>query len=378
MNPFGFPGLPANLDFTKLVTGTGGPVNWDVARFVAFAMAGDAEAEPRWRDIEDEYTQLARAAEVQVAEYTGITASHLLTPVEVVSRARWCELHLEAFKPMMEALARKTAESQPPVAPGAEPFGNLMKALAPLMMGAHTGMLVGFLSHHVLGRYDLQVPPSGGGPLVFVADNLEAAERELNVVPRDFKFWVALYEVVRAIEYDQPGIRDTYRALAVDLVDSLQIDTEKLAGLQNFDPEDVASMQSLMEDPSLFLGGLSAPGGSEVLERMTAFIELVEGYAEHITSVIGEKGIPELDAIRSAIEEKRREREDMEDMFEQTLGFALRGEAAKLGRDFCDEITTREGIGTLNRIWSDAAARPSLEEIRHPDLWIDRTIGRRG
>lgn len=379
MNPFGFSGLPANIDWAQLLGSSGqGPVNWDIARFISAAMAGDADQQPRWSDIEDEYTQLVRAAEVQVTEYTGLSSPNLLTPVEVVSRARWCELHLDAFKPQMEALARRMADAQLPDQPGAEPFGNLMQVMSPLMMGAQTGMLVGFLSHNVLGRYDRHVPPPESGRLVFVAPNLEQAERELNVVPRDFKFWLAVHEVVRAVEYGQPGVRKAFIDLSVELVNSLEIDPEKLADLQNIDPSDPQSMQSMLEDPSALIESFASPEQQEIRDRMAAFLELIEGYAEHVTSFIGAKGIPSLDEIRDAIETKRIARGDMANMFEETLGFALLSEVSTVGRTFCDEITEREGVKALGRVFRDDESRPSLEELQNPDMWLDRTIGRRG
>lgn len=382
MNPFnmpgGFSGLPANFDFNALLSGSDGPVNWEIARFIALAMAGDSDQASSWDDIAGEYAELARAAEVQITQYCGLSAPYLLTPVEVVSRSRWCEMNLDVFKPAMEPLAVKLAEAQSSAGSGADPFANLMAALSPMLMGTQTGMLVGFLSHHVLGRFSLQMPPPENAKLVFVAENLEAAERDLNVVPRDFKFWLAVHEVVRAIEYAQPGVREQFSRLSKALVETVEIDTSNLENLQGLDPTDMESMQSILEDPSKIMSSMSSPEQQAAADEMTAFIELVEGFAEHVTGFIGTKGIPSLDEIQSAIEAKHSERGDAEHMFQQTVGFAPRGHNATLGRSFCDEVARREGPQALARVWKDEEARPSLEELELPDLWIDRTVGRRG
>lgn len=88
INPFDM-SLPAGIDLSGLLSSHGEPVNWEVARFVARSMAGDADKPERWTHVESEYDELVRAAEVQVLQYTGLSNPAMLTPVEVVSRARW-------------------------------------------------------------------------------------------------------------------------------------------------------------------------------------------------------------------------------------------------------------------------------------------------
>lgn len=378
LNPFGIP-LPPDLDLARLLASSSGPVNWEIARFVAQAMAGDADGTARWSDVEDEYNDLVRAAEVQVQQYTGLSSTELLTPVEVVSRARWAEQSVRCFEPLVEPLAVRLGEAQAESAgAGGEPFANLMRALTPFMVGAQTGMLVGWLSHHVLGRFDVQLPPTPGSRLVFVAPNLEAAERSLNVVPRDFKFYIALREVVRAIEYAQPGVREQFGELAAGLVTTLEIDADKLEDIGPVDFSDPASMQAFLEDPSGLLASLSSPAQAEAVEKMEAFVGLVEGYADHVMDAVGAARIASIAEIGAAIEARSSERHDVEDMFEELLGFGVRRSQYAVGREFCDAVVTQEGMAALNRVWKDEASRPTLAELQEPGDWLARTVGRRG
>ena len=86
IGPGGIPPLP-DFDLAKFLATTKGHVNWDVARFLARAMAGDASAPSRWEEVEDEYAALVRAAELLVAEYTGLSSGGFLARIALVSRA---------------------------------------------------------------------------------------------------------------------------------------------------------------------------------------------------------------------------------------------------------------------------------------------------
>ncbi len=380
IDPMGF-SLPANFDLNALFKGSAGPVNWDVAAFVSAAMAGDAEASPRWHDVEDEYTQLVRAAEVMVTSYTKLTSPELLTPVQVVSRARWAELHLKAFAPLVEPMAKKLANIDPAqVHEGTTevPFQNLLKALMPFIMGSQTGMLVGFLSHHVLGRYDLMLPPASHGSLVFVAENLETAERSLNVVPRDFKFWLALHEVIRAIVYSQPGIRESYAELVDQLAETVQFDFSRISDMPEIDMNNMSSMQSMLEGAGDLMATEPTAQQQAAAQKMHDFIGLIEGFSDHVMSAVAGDSIPSIQQIETAIAQQRSERSDVEDVFEQMMGFDLRRREFQDARRFCDKIVADEGIDALNRVWAQPVARPNQHEFEHPQEWVARTIGRRG
>lgn len=378
MNPFGIP-MPPGVDLSSLLGESSGPVNWRVAEFVATSMAGDSDQPDRWSYVESEYEDLLRAAEVQVAEHTRLAMPHLLTPVHVVSRAKWAKDHVPVLKPLIEPLAEKMATGQAlGPASGGEPFANLMRALAPMMMGAQAGMLLGYMSHHVLGRYDLQLPPPPGEyALVFVAPNLEAAERDLNVIPRDFKFWVVLRDVIRAYQMAQPGMREEMTSLLRELVVSVEIDPEMAERFRGLDPNDPESMESLLSDAAGLVGSME-PAQREAVERMEAFVSLFDGYTAHVLEDLATDRITSLAEIEAAIERRSHERGEMQEVFEEMMGFDLRRGSSGPGKDFCDAVAESEGIEALNRVFADEQSKPTLQELQHPDEWIARTIGRRG
>ncbi len=78
------------------------------------------------------------------------------------------------------ALGRGPAapEGDDPAAASPEAFlGMLMQQLVPLLLGAWSGSMIGALSHHALGQYDLPLPLTGDPAMLFVVHNVEAFGR---------------------------------------------------------------------------------------------------------------------------------------------------------------------------------------------------------
>ncbi len=80
-----------------------GPVNWEVASQVATMLAGEGD---RGADDQErsQLEELAHAALTHVVGETGLAAAHE-APVRVVGRVEWARIHIDALRPVLEALA---------------------------------------------------------------------------------------------------------------------------------------------------------------------------------------------------------------------------------------------------------------------------------
>src|SRR5438105_13407108 len=107
--PFGgnpFEGLPIFQDLAKLFTAAG-PVNVEIARQLAVQLATEGRPEANVDPLERmRFEELGRVAEMHVAAATGLDASAAgaLTVVPV-GRADWAARTLDAYRPLLEALA---------------------------------------------------------------------------------------------------------------------------------------------------------------------------------------------------------------------------------------------------------------------------------
>ena len=151
-DPFGesnpFKGMPIFGDLAKMFQNQG-PMSWDAARQLSLSIATGGESEPNIDPLERiKIEQLARVAELQVANATGLdtsTTGNGLTIVPV-TRSQWAHRSLEAFRPLFEELAGSLQQDQSATAqpePG-DPMGG-------------SGRAIGW------GRYDIR-PPGSAAP----------------------------------------------------------------------------------------------------------------------------------------------------------------------------------------------------------------------
>src|SRR5688500_6595820 len=178
--------MPIFSDLAKLFSNQG-PVNWDVARQIGGFMAAEGQPEGNVDPIERiKLEELARVAELQIADVTGLATSTTGRSVSVraTSRSEWAGATLEAYRPLFERLAASlgSATLQTPDDTGDEAglggpipeemLGNLLGVMSPMILGMQLGLMVGHLARRSLGQYDLPVPRLASDELLVVPANL--------------------------------------------------------------------------------------------------------------------------------------------------------------------------------------------------------------
>lgn len=392
-NPFGFPQLPGfdlsqmNLGELMRILATPGPVNWEIAHQIAGYVALDGEeSEPPISGTEaDELAELARAAESHVVAETGLSAA-LGVRVAAIGRREWAELHLEALKPVLEALAvrmqgtlgaEESEDSPEPGLPGfptaGDPFGGMLTMLAPLLLGVQAGSMIGYLAQHALGRYDLPLPTSDEPSLAFVVPNLAAFERAWSIDRRDLRFYVTLHEVVHAAERLVPWVRERLVRLATEYVSAYEVDPSAFeAQFGEVDPNDPSSLAAIAEHPEALLGAMQSDHQREILARVQGFTTVLEGYADVVLERLGARLLPDFARIHEAMQRHHVEQGEAARFIEGLLGIRLDREHYERGQGFCRGVIERAGMEGLNRLWEDEGLLPTANELDAPGLWLAR------
>jgi putative hydrolase len=397
--PFGLPEIPG-LDFSQLdiaqvmrLLQSEGPVNWEIARQIAGYVALDgAESEPPVSSKDrEELEELARAAESHVVAETGL-ASVLGLRTAMMGRREWADLHLDALRPVLEALAitlrqaleagddpTPSAETHPSgaspfgFAGGADPFGGILTMLAPLLLGVQAGSMVGYLGQHALGRYDLPLPTDDEPSLAFVVPNLAAFEEAWSLERRDLRFAVALHEVVHAAERSVPWVRERLVRLAIEYVSAYEMDSpafEQQFG--SIDPSDPSSFAGIAENPEALLGAMQSERQVEILTRVQGLTMVLEGYADVVIERLGTRLLPDFARIHEAMQRHHVERGEAERFIEQLLGLRLDRDHYEKGEAFCRGVIERSGLEGLNRLWESERMLPTPSELDAPGLWLAR------
>ena len=399
-NPFDAPSgdlfadVPLLREIQRVLLSSDGPVNWELARQIGIASAQWGQEDEPPTDEDARHVQEAvRLAELQIGQFTGLAPPTDVASVRAVRRAEWVQANIESLRDLLEPAAERVGEAitkaqqeaassldsdvhataEPGIAGMAAQLQQAMGQLSPLLLGAQVGQVLGYLGQRVLGQYDIAVPRSGPGSVLFVIPNIAAFERDWSLPQTDFRTWVALHEVAHRFEFAQAWTHAHFRMLLDDFLSTLEFDVggiqERLAGLDISDPE---AMQRAMEsEPGLFGTVLDAEQRIK-LARIQAFMAAAEGYGDHLTRALGERLLPSYGRIEEAMR-RYRESEHADPVFERLLGIEMKRDHYRLGLAFCDTVVELTDEATLSSMWSSPEALPSMPEIEEPRLWLARS-----
>jgi coenzyme F420 biosynthesis associated uncharacterized protein len=310
-----------------------------------------------------------------------------VTEVRAVRRAQWVEANVtslrELIEPVAERLGGALGEAMPGLDPalgqdeagpqGAEMMGMVMQRMAPLLMGAQVGSVLGYLAQRVLGQYDLAVPRAGG-TLLFVVPNIAAFERDWSLSPVEFRAWVALHEVTHRLEFARPWTRPHFHELVRDLVGHAELDLSGLERqMEGLDLANPDALSEAVEGLGNVFGHAADPEQRLRVLRVQAFMAAAEGYGDHVAEALGRRMLTSYPMIEEALL-RHREGRNGDLALERLLGLEMKAEQYELGREFCRQVAEGAGEETLSCMWDFAENLPSMPELAEPSLWLSRML----
>jgi coenzyme F420 biosynthesis associated uncharacterized protein len=257
--------------------------------------------------------------------------------------------------------------------------GGVSSALAGAAAGAEIGLATGYLGQRVVGQYDVAlIGPAREPRLLFVAANLSAARERLGVEHAVFLRWIAMHEATHAVQFAAvPWVRDHVGGLARELLTEAAVEIkpgELLAKLARLNPRELVRSVASGELASL----LWSDSQRVLVDRLTATMTVVEGYAEHVMDAVGEELDPAYADLRRRLDRDRERRGLLDQVVSRLLGLEMKLAQYRRGKAFADEVVRRAGIRALNGVWKGPEALPSSEELDSPEDWLARVgTGRR-
>lgn len=360
-----------------LLSGTG-PVNWELARQVGIAVAAwsqdDAAPSPEERR---RFEDVVRAAELEIAAFTGLEPPSDLALVRCDRRAAWVESNVNSLRELVEPVAAKLAQAlaaaqeSGPASP-VPMLDALMDRMAPLLLGAQLGTVLGYLGQRVLGQNDVAIPRDTQ-TVGFVVPNIAQAEREWSLEPTEFRAYVAIHEVAHRFAFARPWVRDHFHGLVREFTEASELNLagleERLAGLDLTDPE---RLGDAFGSPGDLVERTLTDEGRLLLARAQAFTAVAEGYADHVLAGVARRMLTNPGQIEEAMRRRREGIAGETRLVEQLLGIETSEEQYALGRSFCDAVAQRVDEALLARMWEAAENLPSMPELEEPTLWLSR------
>lgn len=336
-----------------------GVVDTDLAALVAarFAPAGPRLSLTEAADVVIMLRDLTEQAEQHVRDVTGLHG--VVGPATVVDRPAWARANVQGFDVVLAPLQETLLAKQNKFAAG----------VTAKVTAVQMGTLLSWLSSKVLGQYEAFQPEGQAGRLLLVAPNIVETERRLDVDPHDFRLWVALHEVTHrtqftAVEWLHGHVRSEIGALL------------KAASLD--DPEALLGrLKALRSVPrGSLVEMLQTPEQRVVMDRVTAFMSLLEGHAEHVMDGVGPSVVPSVAHIRSRFEDRRRDRGNpLERLLRRLLGLDMKAQQYAEGSRFVKAVVGEIGMAGFNRVWESSATLPTRAEITAPGDWVARIHG---
>jgi putative hydrolase len=397
------PGDPGNpfqslLGDMMNMLGTNGPDQWEMTRSFAHNVATGGTPESNVDPVQRiQVEQLSRVAELNVTEATGmpVTPDGRRLTVVPVARGDWTARALESWRPVLTAMAappspQATADADLPADPFVEPdptgglaamIGQWASALGPMFFGMQVGSVVGHLSQRTLGQYPLALPWAPSDELLVVTANIATFAEDWSLPGEEALLWVCARELASNTVLTRPSVRNRIEELLMAMADSSAAAQQDLVGrlsglgtggLDGTTGMDMESIQGMFGDPEALLGDLLTPESRRTSDQLTAVAIVVDAYADHIATVVGQKLVGSHGQLAEAWYRRRTEPGMGEEAAGALFGLDLDQTQVDRGRSFVAGVIERAGDDGLGRLWTSGRNLPTPAEVDAPGLWLER------
>ena len=339
-------------------------VDWQVARRIGARVAGGGPETGRTARarLREDFAEVVPEAEKLITELTGLAIEGPATRPWVMSRAEWVSQNLRGFETILDPFAERMLRGRSGGGPLA---GFRRKALA-----TQIGGLLGYLGRRVLGQYDLFLPPDDRDLLYFVGPNVIAVERRFNLVPREFRTWLAFHEVTHRVQFSGVRwLRGHLLGLVNEYLDSIEVDPRRIVETVRRAVEEARRSDGWRGLGFLFL--VMTPAQRDIFRRMQALMSLLEGHGNHVMTELSEGRLPTAERMRRVLRE-RRHGAGVNRMFQKAIGLDVKVRQYDVGERFVAEAVARSGREGFARVWQHPDLLPTLEEIARPETWVER------
>jgi len=321
-------------------------------------------------EADDTIAELYRATEVaaaQVAELTRLTEPPVTALTRVVDREGWIDVNAGGLRTVMTPLVDRLA--------AANKVGRVAESVGGRVTGMQAGAVLGFLSGKVLGQFEFF--DRGDGQLLLVAPNLVSVERQLDVDPHDFRLWVCLHEVTHRVQFTAvPWLRQHMLDEVSALSESIDTDPAAMRDRTRAALGELVKVVRGQGDGSGLMAALATPEQRVVIDRVTAFMSLIEGHAEYVMNAVSPTVIPSQQAIEQRFGARRRRGGNpLDRLLRRLLGLDAKTRQYVDGAAFVRHVVGEVGIDGFNQIWTSRETLPQKDEIRAPGDWLARVHG---
>ena len=395
--PFGGDMGSVFAQMQKLMSWSGGPVNWDLADEVATG-ATRAKDEPVTAEQARQVVEACRLADLWLDPVTTLPASG--AEPQAWTRTGWVSSTTPAWRALVDPVAGRvvgamgTALEQglggldlgsglPPEvagllgglggAGGLGPLRGVMDQVGGFVFGAQVGQALGALAQEVLSATEIGLPLSAPGRPALLPANIAAFSAGLAVPADEVRLYVALRELAHqrlfaSVPWLQAHLFDAVDAYAR----GIQVDPgaiERAVG--SIDPSDPESMQRAMGEGLFEIE--QTPAQQAALARLETALALVEGWVDAVVDSACSSTLPSAAALRETIRRRRASGGPAEQTFATLVGLQLRPRRLREAAALWAAVTEQRGADGRDSLWAHPDLLPSAEDLEDAAGFVART-----
>lgn len=389
-DPRMFDQVPLFRELRRLMEWQGGPVNWDLARQSAEAIAGGDATErpaigfaggtsaPDTVRASVPFADAVRTAELWLDAVTDLPSVE--GPVRTLSRIEWVRAATtdEGLGRYLEPVAAGMGDALSGQLPeelagmGAQ-LSSAMNAMGAMVFGVQAGTISGHMASQLLGTYDLGLPTTAPEVVGTVGDNAARFAAQWDLDASEVLHWLALREAAHRRQYaGVPWLADHLRDLIARFAAEADPDAGGLmealgGGMGSMDPEE---LRATLERGDFTIEPTTAQ--REVLDQIQALVAFTSGWVDVVVHAAAGELLGSLGRIDEVVRRRRAEAGPGERFLTQLIGLDLRPADLRTGTDFCTAVIAAREQDGLDRAWREPGFLPRADELADPSRWLVR------
>jgi putative hydrolase len=372
--------MPLFAELQKLLSWSGGPVNWDLARQLAVSsLAGSTTiVAPGDRSS---VADAIRLADLWLDDLTDLPSG--VQTVESWTRLNWLDKTLPTWSQLCEPIAARVTGAMSSALPqeqlemlgAGNPLGAIMSQVGGLLFGAQVGQGLGGLAQEVVSSTDIGLPLGPTGTAALLPENIAAFGEGLGRPADEIRLYLALREAAHQrlfvhVPWLRQRLLDTVDAYARGITLDMSVIEEAMRGIDPTNPE---SMQEALS------GGLFAPQQTPeqeaALRRLETLLALIEGWVDSVVAAAAGPRMAGADALREAVRRRRASGGPAEQTFATLVGLELRPRRLRDAAALWWSVADKRGISGRDAVWAHPDLMPTAEDLDDPLGFGERVAG---
>jgi putative hydrolase len=409
---FGGPGgtgqfADALRQFADMLSWTGGPVNWDLAKNIArHAIA--AQGDPSVLDTERAaVTEAVRLADLWLDDVTTFPSG--IRKIQAWSKSEWLEATFPVWSALCEPIAVKGVDAMSsmldptqlggiggpgaPDVPGLPPemqgilggpggpggalggLAGMFRQLGGAMIGGQTGAAVGELAGDMVSSSDIGLPLGPAGTAALLPSGVAAFGAGLSVDLGEVRLFLALREAAHQRLFAHvPWLRQHLLGAVEAYASGIAVDLGKLReAMPDIDVSDPAALRDALQGEALFRPE-DTPAQKLALARLETALALVEGWVATVVAAAANDRLTHSGALAEAIRRRRASGGPSERTFATLVGLELRPRMLREAADLWAGLDAARGIEARDALWGHPDLLPTADDLQNPDAFVRETV----